>query len=206
MEVTSAMQGCRIHSMFNPSLLEQSLAILGESLADRDAAFEIVAVGGGSLLLLRLISRPTADLDVVALIEHGQYVKPGILPAELADAAHATARVIGIREDWINTGPAALLDFGLPAGFANRTVKRRFGGLVVHLAGRRDQVFLKLYAAVDQGPNSKHFQDLIALDSSREELLDAARWTITHDPSPGFRAELVKALAALGVGDGDRYL
>jgi hypothetical protein len=35
---------------------------------------------------------------------------------------------MGIREDWINTGPAPLLDFGLPAGFANRTVERRYGG------------------------------------------------------------------------------
>jgi hypothetical protein len=44
--------------MLNPSLLEESLAVLGESLAERGLAFEIVAVGGGSLLLLGLISRP----------------------------------------------------------------------------------------------------------------------------------------------------
>jgi len=192
--------------MLNQSLLEESLAVLGEALAERGVTFEIVAVGGGSLLLLGLISRPTADLDVVALIEAGGYVKPAILPADLADAVRATARVMGIREDWINAGPAALLDLGLPAEFANRTVERRYGGLVVHLAGRRDQVFLKLYAAVDQGPSSKHFQDLVALSPSREELLDAARWAITHDPSPGFRSELLTALAGLGVDDADRHI
>jgi len=192
--------------MLNQSLLEESLVVLGESIADRGVAFAIVAVGGGSLLLLGLISRPTADLDVVAFIEAGRYVKPDILPADLADAARATARVMGIREDWINAGPAALLDFGLPAGFADRTVERRYGGLVVHLAGRRDQVFLKLYAAVDQGPSSKHFQDLVALSASHEELLDAARWTMTHDTSPGFRNELLKALARLGVEDADGSL
>jgi len=192
--------------MLNQSLLEESLAVLGESLADRGVTFEIVAVGGGSLLLLGLISRPTADLDVVALIEAGGYVKPAILPADLADAVRATARVMGIREDWINAGPAALLDLGLPAEFANRTVERRYGGLVVHIAGRRDQVFLKLYAAVDQGPSSKHFQDLVALSPGREELLDAGRWAMTHDPSPGFRSELLNALGGLGVEDADRYL
>lgn len=191
--------------MLDASLLEESLAVLGESLGERGVAFEIVAVGGGSLLLLGLISRPTVDLDIVAFIQAGRYV-PAVLPAELADAARATARVMGIREDWINTGPAGLLDFGLPAGFASRTVERRYGGLVVHLAGRRDQVFLKLYAAVDQGPSSKHFQDLAALGTTREELLDAARWTLTHDPSPGFRSELLKALASLGVDDADRHL
>ena len=192
--------------MLDRSLLEESLAVLGESLADRGAMFEIVAVGGGSLLLLGLISRPTADLDVVALIESGHYVKPAVVPADLADAARATARVMGIREDWINAGPAALLDFGLPAGFASRTVERRYGGLVVHLAGRRDQVFLKLYAAVDQGPGSKHWQDLVALRPSRKELLDAARWAMTHDPSPGFRTELLKALAGFGVENANRRI
>lgn len=192
--------------MLSPSRLEESLAVLGESLEERGVAFELVAVGGGSLLLLGLISRPTADLDVVAFIEAGLYVKPSALPAELVDAARATARVMGIREDWINAGPAALLDLGLPAGFANRTVERRFGGLVVHLAGRRDQVFLKLYAAVDQGPSSKHFQDLGDLRASRQELLDAARWTLTHDDSPGFRSELLKALASLGVDDAERHI
>lgn len=190
--------------MLNPSLLEESLVVLGESLAQRGVTFEIVAVGGGSLLLLGLISRPTADLDIVALIEAGRYVKPGVLPDVLVGAARATARVMGIREDWINAGPAALLDFGLPAGFANRTVERRYGTLVVHLAGRRDQIFLKLYAAVDQGPTSKHVQDLEDLRAAPEELLDAARWTLTHDPSPGFRSELFKALARLGVDDADR--
>lgn len=168
--------------------------------------FEIVTVGGGSLLLLGLISRPTGDLDVFAFIEAGNYVKSAVLPVDLADAARATARVVGIREDWINAGPAALLDFGLPAGFANRTVQRQYGGLVVHVAGRRDQVFLKLYAAVDQGPNSKHFQDLVALRPSRDELLDAGRWTLTHDPSVGFRGELVKTLASLGIEDAGRRL
>lgn len=192
--------------MLNTTLLEEGLAVLGESLAERGVSFEIVAVGGGSLLLLGLISRPTADLDIVALIQAGRYIKPAVLPPELIDAARATARVMGIREDWINAGPAALLDLGLPAGFARRTVERRYGGLVVHLAGRRDQVFLKLYAAVDQGPSSKHFQDLRALGATREELLDGARWTLTHDPSPGFRSELLKALASLGVDDADRQL
>ena len=192
--------------MLNQSLLEESLAILGESLAERGVSFEIVAVGGGSLLLLGLISRPTADLDILAFIEDGRYLKPAILPADLADAARATARVVGIREDWINIGPAALLDFGLPAGFANRTIERRYGGLVVHLAGRQDQVFLKLYAAVDQGPSSKHFQDLVALSPSRDELLDAARLAMTHDPSAGFRSELLKGMAGLGVEDADRHL
>ena len=37
--------------------------MLGELLADRGHAVELVAIGGGSLLLLGLIERPTKDLD-----------------------------------------------------------------------------------------------------------------------------------------------
>ena len=75
--------------------------------------------------------------------------------------------------------------------------------LVVNLAGRYDQICFKLYAAVDQGPRSKHVQDLRLLGPTEEELLAAARWTVTHDPSEGFRAMLAQALAFLGVEDAD---
>jgi len=34
--------------MLNPSLLDESLGVLGESIAERGLAFEIVAVGGGT--------------------------------------------------------------------------------------------------------------------------------------------------------------
>ena len=53
---------------------------------------------------------------------------------------------------------------------------------------------------VDQGAG-KHEADLRALDPTRDELLAAARWTRTHDPSDGFREQLVAALAYLGVDD-----
>jgi hypothetical protein len=42
----------------------------------------------------------------------------------------------------------------------------------------------------------------IALHPSREELIAAARWSMTHDPSPGYRTVLKEALSALGVDDG----
>ncbi|WP_338176170.1 DUF6036 family nucleotidyltransferase [Candidatus Dormiibacter inghamiae] len=185
--------------MLTPPLLEQSLEVLGQALADRGLAYDIVVVGGGSLMLLGLIGRSTADLDVVAIIEHGRYLKATTLPTDLQEVVRATSAVMGIRPDWINPGPTSLLDLGLPEGFAERTIERVYGTLVMHLAGRNDQVFLKLYAAADQGSHSKHFEDLLALEASEEELLGGARWTLTHDPSPGFRQELIRALVALGV-------
>ena len=86
---------------------------------------------------------------------------------------------------------------GLPAGFETRLHTKHYHGLTVHLADRFDQICFKLYAAVDQGIRSKHFNDLIALQPTNSELLIAKNWTITHDVSEGFAEELESLLAIL---------
>ena len=68
-------------------MLEDALLSLGAVLEQRDLAFEVVAVGGSSLMLLGFISRPTRDLDLAALVSHGDYVKADPPPPSLADAA-----------------------------------------------------------------------------------------------------------------------
>lgn len=80
---------------------------------------------------------------------------------------------------------------------------RHFGGPTLHLASRVDQVFLKLSTAANHGTRSKHFQDLQLLFPERLELVDAAAWSRTHDPSAGYRTELVRILQALGIEDAD---
>jgi hypothetical protein len=57
-----------------------------------------------------------------------------------------------------------------------------------------------------QGPRSRHLQDLGDLHPDRDELLAAGRWSITHDPSPGYRSELAALLRHLGVRDADDEL
>lgn len=102
--------------------------------------------------------------------------------------------------------PAGLTDLGLPPGLADRVTVRTYGALEVHLPAREDLVCFKLYAAVDQGERSKHFRDLGALAPTPEQLLNAARWTRTHDPSPGFLDELRRILGLLGVEVSDADL
>jgi hypothetical protein len=66
---------------------------------------------------------------------------------------------------------------------------------------------LKLHAAADRGdPTGKHAHDLRALEPTADELVTAARWAQTHDPSAGFRSVLVLVLTDLGVEDADRKL
>ncbi|MGH3112456.1 MAG: hypothetical protein ACRDOP_03210, partial [Gaiellaceae bacterium] len=63
-------------------------------------------------------------------------------------------------------------------------------------------IHFKLDAMVDQGAG-RHEADLRALDPTPDELVAGARWTRKHDPSEGFRQELVAVLAHLGVTDAD---
>ena len=51
--------------MFDHRSLEEALAAVGDLLADRGQRIEVVAIGGGDLLLLGLIERVTKDLDLV---------------------------------------------------------------------------------------------------------------------------------------------
>lgn len=109
---------------------------------------------GSSLMLLGLIDRPTRDLDVIALIGDGRYVKANTLPRPLTQAVAEVGEVFQLGPAWNNAGPADLLDFGLPPGFADRTEIRRYESLTLHIASRVDQVAFKLYATADQGPRS----------------------------------------------------
>lgn len=187
--------------------LETALAALGELLAARGLYYQVVLVGGGNLILRDLINRPTTkDLDIL-----GERTADGVtptrpLPGPLREAVVDVGRTYGLADDWLNTGPDSLLDLGLPDGFIGRLERRDFGGLVAWLAGRFDMVCFKLYAAVDQGSRSRHFQDLRDLKPEREDLLAAACWARSHDPSPGFRALLVETLRALGLEDADAAL
>jgi len=187
-------------------LLNRVLQALGDVLEARGLTYELVVVGGSSLLLLGLLERPTRDLDALAIIEDGAYVRAEPLPLPLAQAVVSVGRAFRLSDDWLNPGPTDLLRFGLPEGFRERTTLRRFGALTLHIAGRFDQVCFKLYAAVDQGPGSKHAADLRALQPSRDELLAAGRWSRTHDPSDGYRQALVELLAALEVDATDELV
>jgi hypothetical protein len=181
--------------MFEADSLRQALSTLGVLLEDRGLTFEIVAIGGGGLLLLGVIQRPTKDLDALALIEAGEYRVARPLPEDLREAIEDTADVLNLEKDWLNPSPTGQLKQGLPPGFPDRTTRHEFGGLIVHLADRYDQVCLKLYAAADSAPGSKHVKDLIDLDPSAREIRDAAEWVKRQDTGVEF-ASFVDAVIA----------
>jgi hypothetical protein len=183
-----------------PERTEELLRALGEQLEARGARLELVVIGGAALGVLGLIERPTRDVDVVAIRTGNELVIAKPLPTVLEEAAQRVATDFGLPSTWLNAEPSEeLVRLGLPEGFEHRLVSRTFSkSLTAHFADRYDQIHFKLYAMVDHGLG-RHQQDLEDLRPSPDELIAAARWAITHDPSQGFREELARVLRYLGV-------
>ena len=179
------------------------LSALGEQLAAAGEQYELVVIGGSGLLALGLIERSTRDVDLLALRAGDELDSAKPLPVALEAARDRVARDFSLPTDWLNSGPTELLELGLPEGFIDRLEHRAYGdSLTVHFASRYDQLHFKLYALVDQGPG-KHEADLRALSPTEEELLAAARWSRSHDPSEGYAQMLRDVLTHLGVDDVD---
>ena len=185
--------------------LEQALRSLAIRLDENDAEpVELVVCGGSALILSGLMTRTTRDVDVVALIKQGVLCAPDPLPADLVRAIQEVAEDLNLPGNWLNNGPSrgegGLFQMGLPAGFADRLHCIRYSDrLTVHFIHRTDQIHFKLYAAVDRG--GYHISDLKALAPSPEEIMQAARWAMTHDVSEGFVLVLKTLLRSIGYED-----
>ena len=179
--------------------IDQLLEALNASLSAMDApALELLICGGAALAVMELISRPTLDIDVLAIVDGEQDVMAKPFPAYLRKAVSRVARAHSLSEDWLNHGPADMQRFGLPVGILDRALKVEYGDrLAVRFVGRYDQIHFKLYALVDQG-TGKHLDDFIQLRPTEEEVDSAAMWCINQDPSGGFKLMLTGALTHLG--------
>jgi hypothetical protein len=187
----------------DPQNFDILMGALGEQLTRlRADPFELVICGGAALGALGLVLRTTRDVDVLALVVKGTIAKADPFPEALAAAASRVAADFQLPSKWLNPGPTSLVDGGLPDGLAERWRTRPYGAsLTVHFIDRLDQIHLKLYAAVDRGPQDRHYADLLALHPTREEIQMAARWAMRHDVSEPFRDSLRACLRALGHDD-----
>lgn len=201
-EMTLLVISTVIMRHLTPDILDKALALLGELLVARNHPHQhYVVCGGSSLLALGLVNRTTTqDVDILARIDASCLVTPRPLPDWLLNAAGEVARQLDLPSDWLNdrVAEATLFQCGLPEGLQQRLTSRNYGHrLDISYIGRRDQIFLKLHAAVDRD-GGRHLQDLLELQPTADELLDAAKWTRTQDPSAGYRMLLGQMLKHLG--------
>jgi len=168
---------------------------------------ELAVCGGAALQVMNLMTRTaTKDVDAFAVVRRDprglHLVKCDPLPDHILREVAIVAQDFNLPGDWLNPGPTSILDFGLPEGLTTRLHPVEYGPkLTMHFLDRVDQVYFKLYATADQGPDSRHNADLIALKPTAAELEAAARWTMTHDTSEGFKQELQGCLRFLGHSD-----
>ena len=193
--------------------LEDVLYAVGGLLRAEGAQTAIVVVGGASLSLLGLVPRTTRDVDVIAraleedaegVSTPGLLVPPEPLPGPLVRAVRTVARDFGLPADWMNTDVALQWRSGLPPGLDDELTWRRYDALRVGLVGRRTLTALKLFAAVDGGPGGVHFQDLVALHPTDEELSQAAAWVRTQDASKVFLQMVGEVVALVQEREGSR--
>jgi hypothetical protein len=183
--------------------IEEALTRVGELLVAATATYAVVVLGGAALNLLGIVDRTTRDVDVLAFgVPVGERPPTEVipptepLPEPLRRAVEIVARDLALPLNWMNTGPALQWRQGLPPGLARRVHWRSYGepgvgGLWVGLVDRYDLAFFKLYAAADStGPQSVHYQDLLALAPTAEELVAAAAWVHDQDASPAFHGVL----------------
>ena len=187
--------------------VETILSALGEQLEEiASEPLELLVCGGSALNVLGLVQRATKDVDVLAYVNRNtagevSFISADPLNKNLITASKKVARDFNLTENWLNAGPASATDLGLPNGILKRVKTIQYGQkLTIHFMGRYDQIHFKLYAAVDQGAG-KHFDDLLALNPTPDELEQAARWSMTHDVSKGYRQVLKGLLTHMGFKD-----
>jgi hypothetical protein len=114
------------------SEIEKVFMALSEQLKALGAGpLEMVVCGGAALNVLGFVRRTTKDVDIIGFIERNENNIPSLKKADklipaLAEAAKKVGRDFNLPENWLNTGPASALDFGLPAGFMARLETRAY--------------------------------------------------------------------------------
>ncbi len=189
--------------------IEEALSLLGELLESRNVGpFSLIVCGGSALLVSDLRSQATKDVDILAYLSgNGEVIPADSIPEGLQKAAESVSRHIGLDSHWLNAGPGSIVNpnlpnLGLPCGFVSRLSEKSYGVMLkVFFIGRLDQVFFKLYDSVDRGGPTYHLDDLMRLNPTPDELLDASRWSMSQDPSSGYRNTLIQMLRAIKHGN-----
>ena len=180
--------------MIGKGNIDQIFAALDRQIgANGGTAITLVVCGGTALAALGLIPRTTKDVDIIGCWENGKISKMGVFLTWLSSASEKVGRDFQLPEGWLNLGPESQLETGLPEGLSRRLKKKVYGKfLTILFVARTDQIFFKLYAALDRG--GYHEDDLFLLRPTESELLAAGRWVLTQDVSEGFRKILISFL------------
>jgi hypothetical protein len=183
--------------------IEHALSVLGRRMAlDGAPDMEVLCCGASALCVLGLLSRSTMDVDVLGVVVRDQDLDPcEIFPVEMERAIANAGLELGLSDDWFNGCASRLLERGVPEGTLERSRahRRSFGPcLTVRFLDRKDQVALKLFAAMDPVDGIRHLKDLEEITPKGEEIAHALEWMSEWKSSAAFRAKLKVLVEGLG--------
>jgi|SRR5947209_19929685 len=166
------------------------LELFDEHMAQKGLRLDAVVIGGTALNLLGIVSRYTKDCDILY-----PQISKEVAEAARTFAAELRNRGEPLQDDWLNNGPASLLD-QLRSQWDER-LQTVFVGTAIHLRclGRGDLLCVKLFALCDRGID---FGDCLALAPTAEELKDTGTWIEQQDAHPDWPKHVRSTLANLG--------
>ena len=183
--------------------IEHALTVLGRRMAlDGAPDLEVLCCGASALCMLGLLSRSTMDVDVLGVVVQDRDLDPCEDFPEGMERAIANAGLeLGLADDWFNGSASCLLKRGVPEGTLERSLthRRTFGPcLTVRFLDRRDQIALKLFAAMNPADGIRHLKDLEEISPLAEEVSHALAWMGGWESSAAFRAKLKVLVEGLG--------
>ena len=186
--------------------IEHALSVLGRRMAlDGASNMEVLCCGASALCVLGLLSRSTMDVDVLGVVVRDRDLDPcEVFPVEMERAIANAGRELGLADDWFNGSASRLLERGVPDGTLERSLvhRRSFGPcLTVRFIDRRDQVAMKLFAAMDPVDGIRHLKDLEEISPEAGEISHALMWMGGWKSSAAFRAKLKAIVTGLGFED-----
>jgi hypothetical protein len=153
--------------------MKDALIEFDRFLEKRGLQFQSTVIGGAALIVMGVVDRVTKDVDCL---------EPTI-PDEIKAAAAEFRGVYSgpnapLREDWLNNGPASLMQ-DLPPGWEERKVLL-FAGRALRLMtlGRIDLLRAKIFAFCDR---QLDFRDCLAMKPTAEELRTIYPWLRERD-------------------------
>ena len=189
----------------NEAALITAFELLDDFLSAGNSAPVWLVVGGGSALLIqRLSTRQTRDVDVMALRDwEGNIISAYPLPEAVKQAAAKVAVEMRLDPDWLN-GAASLHGFDLsllPTWFWQELDTREYGrNLKISFIGRKGLILLKLAAALDRDQR-RDLEDLASLRATGPETEECLRWVLTNLHEARTHPKLPLLLRELGHAD-----
>lgn len=188
-----------IHVSESNDPLDEALRLLGEVMEIRKINPQhLVVCGGAALRALKIVSRTTRDVDVLAFRGEvdGEINMAWPLCDDLKAAVADVATELKMaKKDWLNASTSFLIGSleELPSSMWKDLVVKTYGSrLTISFIGRIGLVFLKLRAAV-QRDEKRDRDDLVALAPTSAECLQFREFFTTEQQAK-FR-EIVAAVS-----------